>query len=236
MSATIIFRTVLSTIRLSGLTVYEARRGRLDPGRADEIIRRWAHVLLEHAKIEVKVSGTSNLNPGEAYVVMSNHQSLYDIPVLLDSLPLTLRMVAKAELFRVPLWAHAMQASGFVPVHRGNHLRARQDLKQAQRAIQRGFSIWIAPEGTRSPDGNLLPFKMGGFHLASAVNARILPVTVRGSRLVLPSKSLRISRGRKISVHVGVPIDPRGFGRHRRQQLVDAVRDAIAAPLSAPDP
>ncbi|MGC4066013.1 MAG: lysophospholipid acyltransferase family protein [Polyangiaceae bacterium] len=143
-----------------------------------------------------------NIPKGETFVVMSNHQSLYDIPVLQVALPLTVRMVAKSELFKVPLWSQAMLAAGYVPIHRGDHTKTLQDLRAAQKAIERGISIWIAPEGTRSPDGRLLAFKPGGFHLASAVKARILPVTLDGTRHCLEAKiPSRQSRCRRQSDH-----------------------------------
>ncbi len=231
MTAWIAAKTGFSTVRFSALTVLQSQRGLLTPARADVIIRRWAQSLLDHAELGVEVSGAERLVEGETYVVMSNHQSLYDIPVLLVALPLTLRMIAKSELFRIPLWSHAMLASGFVPIHRGDHGKALQDLRAARKAIESGISIWIAPEGTRSPDGRLLEFKPGGFHLASSVRSRILPISIDGTRHTLPSKSLVARKGLTAKVTIGEPIDPQAFGRRNRDDLVEAVRRAIEAPL-----
>jgi 1-acyl-sn-glycerol-3-phosphate acyltransferase len=231
MTAWIAARTAASTLRYSLQTLWENRNGQLTPTRADVIVRAWAQRLLDHAELTFDLRGLENIPKGETFVVMSNHQSLYDIPVLQVALPLTVRMVAKSELFKVPLWSQAMLAAGYVPIHRGDHTKTLQDLRSAQKAIERGVSIWIAPEGTRSPDGRLLPFKPGGFHLASAVKARILPVTLDGTRNCLQTKSLRAARGVLAKVTIGAPIDPRAFGRKDRDGLVDAVRAAIAAPL-----
>ncbi|HEY5961725.1 MAG TPA: lysophospholipid acyltransferase family protein [Polyangiaceae bacterium] len=233
MTAWIAAKTVFSTARYSAATLLESQRGRLTPTRADIIIRGWAQSLLNHAELRVTVSGLENIAHQGTYVVMSNHQSLYDIPALHVALPLTLRMIAKSELFRVPLWSHAMLASGYVPIHRGDHTKALQDLRAAQKALQSGISIWIAPEGTRSPDGELLEFKPGGFHLASAVRYPILPVTINGTRHALPAKALSATRGIVAHVTIGAPIDPRAFGRSNRGQLIEAVRRAIQAPLLA---
>jgi 1-acyl-sn-glycerol-3-phosphate acyltransferase len=186
---------------------------------------------LDHAELSVSVDGLERIPAGETFVVMSNHQSLYDIPALLVSLPLTVRMVAKSELFQVPVWSKAMLVSGFVPIHRGDHTKTLQDLRAAQKAIENGISIWIAPEGTRSPDGQLGEFKPGGFHLASAVRARILPVTINGTKECLPSGSVQARTGKVARLTVGEPIDPKQFGKKDREGLVTAVRDAIQANL-----
>jgi 1-acyl-sn-glycerol-3-phosphate acyltransferase len=231
MTAWIAARTVISTVRFSTLAVMESHLGRLTPERADTIIRGWAQALLDHAQLRVEVTGLHRLTRDEPYVVMSNHQSLYDIPALTVSLPLTLRMVAKSELFRVPLWSRAMMVSGYVPIHRGDHTKVLQDLRNAQRALESGTSIWLAPEGTRSPDGQLLEFKPGGFHLATAVKSRILPVSIDGTRLALPAKSVIATRGVTAKITIGEPIDPRAFSRKDRGGLVAAVRRAIAEPL-----
>jgi 1-acyl-sn-glycerol-3-phosphate acyltransferase len=231
MTAWIAVKTVFSTVRYSAATLIESQRGRLTPTRADVIIRSWAQSLLDHAELGVTVSGLENIAAKGTYVVMSNHQSLYDIPALHVALPLTLRMIAKSELFRVPLWSHAMLASGYVPIHRGDRSKALQDLRAAQKALENGISIWIAPEGTRSPDGQLLDFKPGGFHLASAVRFPILPVTIDGTRRALPAKSLTVRRRSVAHVTIGAPIDPKEFGRTNRLRLVEAVRSAIAQPL-----
>ncbi len=225
-----VLRAISATLIYSSITLAEASRRRLTPQRADRIVRRWSEVLLEQAKVTVTVRGLEQITQGETYVVMSNHQSNFDIPVLLAHLPLTLRMVAKIELFRVPVWGHAMQAAGFVPIHRGDRTKSMEDLKVAQAAIRSGISIWIAPEGTRSPDGRLLEFKRGGFHLATAVKARILPVTIDGSNRTLPARSLAIEPGHTTTLTIHPPIDPKSFGKDR-QGLAAAVRMAIEGPL-----
>jgi 1-acyl-sn-glycerol-3-phosphate acyltransferase len=232
MTAWIATKTAVSTIHYSFKALWANRGGKLTPDRADVIVRGWAQRLIDHAELSVEVVGRENIPADETFVVMSNHQSLYDIPVLQTSLPLTLRMIAKSELFKVPLWSHAMLASGYVPIHRGDHTKTLSDLRAAQKAIERGISIWIAPEGTRSPDGKLGEFKHGGFHLATAVKARILPVTILGTRDCLEAKSLIAKRGVTATVIIGNPIDPKVFGRKDREGLIRAVRDAIEAPFS----
>ena len=229
MNLVIIARAILSTGFLSGVTVFDSVRGRLTLSRGDEIIRTWSQQLLDQVEIKVFVRGTDRVDTTKTYVVMSNHQSLYDIPVIITALPLCLRMVAKAELFKIPLWSRAMKVAGFVPVHRGQRDKALQDLRAAQEALARGVSIWIAPEGTRSPDGRLLPFKTGGFMLATAAKVPILPITISGTRNVLPAGALNFVRGTKVAVTIGEPVNTTSYSRKDRQQLIADVRQRINA-------
>jgi 1-acyl-sn-glycerol-3-phosphate acyltransferase len=231
MTVWIALKTAASTVDYSLRALWVNRRGKLTPPRADVIVRGWAQRLLEHAELSVEIDGLERIPAGETFVVMSNHQSLYDIPVLQVGLPLTLRMVAKSELFKVPLWSHAMLASGYVPIHRNDPTKTVSDLRAAQKAIEQGISIWIAPEGTRSVDGKLGEFKPGGFLLASAVKARILPVTIQGTRDCLQAGALTAKRGKVAKVVIGNPISPRAFKRNDRDGLINAVREAIEAPL-----
>jgi 1-acyl-sn-glycerol-3-phosphate acyltransferase len=227
MTAWVAVKTVASTVRYSTLTLAASYGGKLTPTRADSIIRRWAQALLDHAELGVEVFGLDRLKADETYVVMSNHQSLYDIPALTVALPLTLRFLAKSELFRVPLWSQAMLASGYVPIHRNDPTRVLQDLRGAQRALESGVSILVFPEGTRSLDGHVGEFKPGGFHLASAVKAKILPVGISGTRATLPAKALNVRKGIRAKVAIGEPIDSRTFGRKDREGLQLAVRNSI---------
>jgi len=234
MNAIIISRAILTTGFYSGATIWASVRGRLTHERGDDIVREWSRRLLQQVDVRIKVAGLENIEPNVNYVVMSNHQSLYDIPAIFVSLPLTIRMVAKAELFKIPIWSQAMKSAGFVPVHRGQRERALQDLRAAQEAIGKGINIWIAPEGTRSRDGNLLPFKSGGFLLASAAKVPVLPITVDGTRNILPAKALEFVRGVEVHVTVGKPINPIDFPKKDRAKFIDAVRSAITAGFREP--
>jgi 1-acyl-sn-glycerol-3-phosphate acyltransferase len=215
------------TLRISVPTIIEALRGTLTPEACDARLAWWSQKLLERAAIRLQVFGAERAQAGSAFVVMSNHQSHYDIPVLYQSLGLRLRMVAKAELFRIPIWAQAMRAAGFVELDRGARERAIRSLDRAKQALAAGTSIWIAPEGTRSRDGKLGAFKLGGFHLAVGAGARILPVSIAGTRQALPAKGARVKSGAEVRVTVHEPIDPAEFGGEPGEPLVQAVRSAI---------
>lgn len=224
-------RAIISTGMLSGATVWDSIRGRLTLERGDEIVTTWSKQLLRQVGVQLRVSGLERIQAGKTYVIMSNHQSLYDIPTILVALPLRVRMMAKAELFKVPLWSQAMKAAGFVPVHRDQREKATQDLRAALEALSRGINIWIAPEGTRSPDGELLPFKQGGFVLARLAKVPILPVSIDGTRRILPARALRFVKGLEVNVRIGEPVDPLHYAKNERDRIVEAVRSQIQSGL-----
>lgn len=151
------------------------------------------------------------------------------IPVIYDSLRCRIRMVGKAELFRIPLFGSAMRVTGFVEVDRHNRAQAVAALHGAEAALAAGTNIWIAPEGTRSETGKFSPFKKGGFHLALGAGARILPVSIDGTKDVLPAHSKTITPGQHVRVVISAPIDSKAFGAEGMPELMAAVRSAIAA-------
>jgi 1-acyl-sn-glycerol-3-phosphate acyltransferase len=219
------------TLRISVPTIYQALRGTLTPEICDARLAWWSKQLVAKAGISLQITGAEHTQAAGAFVVMSNHQSHYDIPVLYQSVPLRLRMVAKSELFKIPIWAQAMRAAGFVELNRGARDRAIESLERAKAALSQGTSIWIAPEGTRSRDGVLGPFKLGGFHLALGANARILPITISGTRETLPAKGSHVTTGATVRVVVHAPVDPAAFGSEVGEPLVEAVRQAIKSGL-----
>ncbi|HEX2672476.1 MAG TPA: lysophospholipid acyltransferase family protein [Polyangiaceae bacterium] len=222
------------TLRISVPTLFDALRGKLTPEVCDARLDWWSKRLLGQAEVSLQASGVEHAERASgapAFVVMSNHQSLYDIPALYQTLPLRLRMVAKAELFRIPIWAQAMRAAGFVELDRSARERAIESLERAKLALARGTSIWIAPEGTRSRDGSLGPFKHGGFHLAVGASAPILPVSIAGTRAILPAKGARVVPGAQVRVTVHPAIQPAAYGNEVNDALVQAVRNSIQSAL-----
>ena len=220
------------TLRICIPTVIQSALGTLTTPVCDARLDSWSAALVRYAKIEIDVSGLERVPDGEAFVVMSNHRSHYDIPVLFQALrPRRLRMVAKSELFRVPIWAGAMRAAGFVEVNRSNRIAAMRSLERARDAIRAGTSIWIAPEGTRGSGTELGAFKKGGFHLAVGAEARILPISVLGTERILPARGTHVTDGERVTVKVAAPLDPRDFAERDLKQLMAAVRERIVAGL-----
>ena len=154
----------------------------------DERLDSWGKKVVAHAKMQIDVVGRENLRPGQTFLVMSNHQSHYDIPVMFYVMGPNIRMITKVELFKVPVFGPAMREAGFVSIDRENRLRALESLEVAKKKLADGVHIWIAPEGTRSRTGELLPFKKGGFTLALEAGLPILPVAIKGTRDALEAK------------------------------------------------
>lgn len=233
-SVALSFENVYETLAISWPTVIDAVYGRLTKKICDDRLEGWAKAVIDNARITVTVSGRENLRPHETYLVMSNHQSLYDIPVLFYVIGPNVRMVTKKELFRVPVFGGALGAAGFISIDRSNRERAIQSLAGARSLLASGTHVWIAPEGTRSRSGQLLPFKKGAFYLAFEAGLPILPVTLRGTRDVLAAKGVLSSPGANVQVTIHPKIDPRPYtdrGKGGRDELMDEVRRAIESGL-----
>jgi 1-acyl-sn-glycerol-3-phosphate acyltransferase len=191
------------------------------------MLRDWSRDVIARAQIDLRIDGLERVPLDRAYVLMSNHESHMDIPLLYRAWPRTLRMVAKAELFRVPVFGRAMVAAGFVKVDRsGDRKNAVEAMRACGEAIARGVSIWIAPEGTRDPngDGTLGKFKKGGFRLALDAGAPIVPVAIAGSRNVLAKHARAMTLGQPVTLTFGAPLEPVG----PPEALMAAVREHFA--------
>ena len=185
------------------------------------ITRLWTWMILMIGGVGLKVTGLSHIDPKRQYIFMVNHQSHIDIPVLIQSLPsFQLRWIAKRELLWVPFFGWAMWAAKHITVDRSDRMDALGSLKKAKERMKGGISLVIFPEGTRSGDGHLLPFKRGGLLLAVRTQTPIVPVTISGSWAILPKGDWRI-RGGQIEVTVGAPVSvkshrPGAFGARSR--------------------
>lgn len=221
----------LETLAISAPTVVDSILGRVTVEKCDARLKSWAKRLLDQAHVARTVRNIEHAGSSEVFIVMSNHRSLYDVPLLIESFPRTLRMVTKRELFRVPIWGPAMREAGFIEIDRQNKKRASQGIEVAKARLTQGINVWIAPEGTRSRTGELGKFKMGGFRLALDTGLRILPVAIRGTEKVLPADGILVHRGASVELEFAPPIDPAPFANDSRTELMGIVRDAIAARL-----
>jgi len=190
--------------------------------------RVWVRWVLRTCRVRVDAQGLENLSPGQPYVVMANHQSLFDITAIAFSLPLSWRFVAKRELARVTFFGWGLVAAGHIVVDRQNNEASVRSLKRAAQRIRDGITVVIFPEGTRSPTGELRRLKSGGFYLAVEAQVPILPATVSGSRRITPRGSLRVHPGR-ILVRYGTPIPTEGLDTSHIALLKERVAAAIQA-------
>lgn len=217
--------TVAATILLAIIAILVSL---VDPtGKAPHLVARtWAKSILIAGRIKVKVKGLSKIDPAASYIYMCNHQSNFDIPVLLAYLKVQFRWLAKAELFRIPLFGFAMRRTGYISIDRTNRKSAFKSLKKAAKTIREGASVIIFPEGTRSPDGNISPFKKGGFVLAIDSGVPIVPIILHGTRSIMPKKQLRIVPG-TVLVEITDPIDISGYTLKNKEALMDRIRGII---------
>ncbi len=189
--------------------------------------RGWARAILIFSGVRVRVLHRERLKEGRAFVVAANHQSYSDILVLLASLPLSVRFLAKRSIFRVPVLGWSIRAAGFVPVDRGNRARGISTVEAALKLLKAGRSVVIFPEETRTRTGELLPFKSGAALLALRSGFPLLAVGIAGTRRVLPRGTLQMSPGR-VSLCVGPPIEVAGRSARERNDVTRELRQSIA--------
>ena len=190
----------------------------------------WCRMITLTTCTPVRVHGREHLREGESYVFLSTHQSWMDIPVMLGYIPAQLRIAAKKEVFRIPFLGWHMRRAGHIPVDRSSTAEAVATLQRAVGDIRDGICAFVFPEGTRSRDGSLQPFKKGGFMLALQSGVAIVPVTIVGSRQVLPRDSI-IFRPRPIDLYIDAPIQTAGLTAEDVPRLMEEVRRAMSEHL-----
>ena len=201
----------------------------LNPANSVWVARRiWSPVLLWAGGAKLEVIGGENVDPNRPTIYVANHQSTIDIPAHFMAVPVPFRYVAKSQLKWVPFIGWYLALAGHVFVNRDNRAKAIASLDAAAAKIRGGKSIFVYPEGTRSPDGRILPFKKGSFALALKSRVPICPVTIEGSGKLMPKSTWNITPG-AIRVKIGKPIDTTGFAENDREGLARAVRAVVIA-------
>jgi len=186
----------------------------------------WAKILLLICNTKAEVIGKENVLLGKPQIFMANHQSDFDIFIVLAHIPGQFGWLVKKELFNIPIFGAAMKSAGYIELDRNDREKALQSLDQAALSIREGKSIMVFPEGTRSPDGEIKKFKHGTFYLAIKSGVPIVPISIIGSGEILPKRSLKIKPG-KIKLIIGKPINVKCFTLENRQELITEVRNAI---------
>lgn len=223
--------SVYATLRISlGASLRGYFKGGCPRGDTDRLLHWWANTLAKVVRIHYTIDDPYGvrIEPNKRYIVMSNHRSHYDIPLIVLSLPGSIRMLTKKELLKVPIWGAGLKAGEFVAIDRKNLKQAKKDLARARAAMESGIVLWIAPEGTRSRTGRLGPFKKGGFIMAIESGVTIIPVGIRGSEKVLPPKTWDFSLDQHVSIHIGAPIDASKYTLEQKDRLLEDVRSSIA--------
>jgi len=191
----------------------------------------WSRINLKISRTKVEVSGEENVIKDGSQIFASNHQSIYDILMLSGYLPVQFRWLAKKELFRIPFMGWHMSRVGYIKIDRSNMRQAALSFRKAAEKIKSGVSVVIFPEGTRSTDGRLQPFKSGLFSLALHAGVPIVPVSISGSKDIVRKGSFRVNRG-KIRMVIGKPIDVSKYQKKGKTKLMQKVREAIASNLA----
>ena len=220
---------VILTVLFSSLTVIFSML--VNPHFASRVFAvTWARWLGWLTPIKVSVEGSENANRERSYVVVSNHMSMYDIIVVYGWLALDLKWVMKKELRKMPAIGIGCEKAGHIFVDRRNPKSARSALDEALRRLGSGIGILFFAEGTRSTDGRLLPFKKGAFRTAIEQQLPLLPVTVVGTRDILPNATVSLFPG-AVRLVVHSCIETAGMDASQADELLGACREAIASAL-----
>ena len=220
-----VYTIVLGTISLAS-SLFDTR-GYLAHGCA----RAWSWLILATTGVSVDLRGLERLEPGRTYIFVSNHQSIYDIPVIFASLPYQLRIIAKESLGSFPFLGWHLRRTGHLLVDRRNPDRAGI-LRRWKALVGQGLSLIIFPEGTRSADGLVRTFKAGSFLLAIEAGLPIVPLSVDGTRFVMRKGRLMTCPGHaRLTVHA--PIETAGLDVSHARALGEQVRTIVAADVSS---
>ena len=196
-------------------------------GRIMHIISKiFSKGVLLIAGVKLEINGRELLDKKENYIFISNHQSYFDIPVLMQAVPNNLRFVYRKSLSKIPIFGWGMYLSGYIPIDRDNARAAMISLRKAADKIKKGISVVVFPEGTRSTEEKLGEFKRGMFVIAEEAKVKLVPITIDGSRKILPKQKFVINSG-KVMVTFNKPIEFRDD-----RSLLNEIREIIKANLN----
>jgi len=234
-SLLVLVLALLATLLTSILTLIWAVLFRRPADEIQIFGRYWGKFICAVSGVAVSIEGMDNLAPDRNYIFAANHQSQFDIFVLQGYLPYNFRWLAKKELFQVPIWGAAMKKAGYIPVDRSHGRQAVKSLDKAAKRIAEGTSVIIFPEGTRSRDGKLQPFKAGGMVLAIKSAVELVPVAISGTFAILPKGSLMLHPGRVV-IRIGMPIPTQDYRLNQKHELALLLQKKVAVMLDHDDP
>lgn len=215
-----IFSAVLTAI-LCALTGFVDRSRRIPLF----MNRFYARIFVPITGIKLKINGADKINFHRNYIVCSNHQGLFDIFTLMAALPLPLRFISKSSYFKIPIIGLGMRGSGHIEITRSDKEKDRETLDKIVNLSRNGASTVMFPEGTRSRDGKVGPFKFGAFYISVNSGIPILPVTIRGSFERMRKGKLLPEPG-TVEVNIHPPIDP---ASHTIDSLMEKTRETITS-------
>ena len=222
----------LLTLLASILAIIQGGILRSAPEQLQWIPMYWGRILAAVNGVKVEVKGLENVEPGKPYIFAANHQSQFDIFTLQGFLGRDFRWMAKKELFGIPLFGWGMRLAGYIPVDRSGGRKAMKSLDEAAQRIADGTSVIIFPEGTRSRDGEVHPFKAGGMILAIKSKVPLVPVAICGTFHVQP-KSKLLARPGRVVIRIGKPIATEIYSTKQKQELADRLHAEVVAMKNA---
>ncbi len=233
-SALLVFFAVMITAFLSGFAVVISF---ISPGenKIHKVANIWATILLKLSGVRVEVEGVENILTDRPHIFMANHQSDFDILIVLAHIPGQFRWIAKKELFKIPIFGKAMRNAGYIEIDRQRHQDAMKSLEEAAQKIRDGKSVVTFPEGTRSKDGTIKPFKQGMFYLAIQSGVPIIPISIIGANKIMPKRSLLVKPGR-IRMIIARPVDVSTYTIETRWELIDKVKGIIVENFARNNP
>lgn len=200
------------------------------------VARAWARTLLGASGVKVRVEGLDQIDPKGSYVFIANHLSYMDTPVALAHIPVQFRFLAKRGLFQIPFLGQHLSRAGHIPVPREDPRAAVKTMQRAAEVIQqKRISLLIFPEGGRSHDGILRPFKEGGAYIAIKAGVPIVPLVMIGTRKVLPYGAGIVQSG-EVTLHILKPIDTHNLTLKDRAAITNQIREQILNESEQPAP
>ncbi|WP_233595522.1 MULTISPECIES: 1-acyl-sn-glycerol-3-phosphate acyltransferase [Corallococcus] len=199
-----------------------------DPLAADKVLRVWGRSSLAAAGVQHEAYGLEHIPEDGNVVFVCNHQSHFDAMVNFAHIRKHTRYVAKAELFKIPVFGRAMRRAGNIPVQRTGGADDKARLSEAVTAVRERVSVLFFAEGTRSPDGELKPFKRGAATLAIQAQVPVVPMALSGTRLILPKGGRAVRWGQRVALVVGRPVPTQGLTLDDRDTLTRRLEEAVA--------
>jgi 1-acyl-sn-glycerol-3-phosphate acyltransferase len=199
----------------------------------EPVIRFWARTIVRSAGIDLRTDNLDTLDPKQRYILVANHHSYLDIPCVFAAVRQPIRFMAKASLFRIPIFGWALARSGFIPIDRKNRRTAVKSFDLAAERIRKGNTIVIFPEEGRTRERAMRPFQRGAFLLALKSEQPIVPIAIDGTFDVLPAGSRRVKPG-IVTVRAGTPIATAGLSLRDKERLATESRAQIESMLTTP--
>ena len=190
------------------------------------ITKLWSKSILLFCRVKIETQGIENISKDRIQIFASNHVSMFDIIALTSIIPVKFGWIAKKELFKIPIMGWHMKANNYISVDRSNTRDAVKSLSEAAEQVKNGKRVVIFPEGTRSEDGELQPFKKGLFHICAKTGVPVLPIYIEGTHNILKMHSLHIHPG-KVKIIIGSEIHTTGHSRENIKTLMNDLKESM---------